>query len=520
MEFSIRALAASATAVLAGWSAFCGDAVAQALEQHYITPTLGTSTQRFGRGLSTRGDLMVVGSPEDDTNGANAGAASVHRFDAATATWNHEAQLLPNDPEASAQFGLSTAVDGDIAVVGCHLEDNAKGSDAGAVYIFRRNVSTGVWSQEQKLTPSVGSATDWYGYNVSLVGNVLLVGAPYGDTANGTDAGLVYVYRYKNSIVKWVEETTLVDPDGGANDYAGWSLAFDGATAAIGSPTENQGGYTDSGSVGIWTVSGTSWTQVAELAASTLQYYAWFGSSVGVSGGEIVVGARYFDSASLGDVGACYFFSNAGGSWTQTGHFVNPDAESSDQFGQAAAMSGKLAVVGSYLDNAFGRADSGMAYTFRKGKGQKGWFLDQDLAASDGAVGDGFGVALACSDEHIVLGGFQNDTASGTDSGVVYGFDADEISVTITPTQPLPGETMTVSIFDGAENDPVLLVIDEVDGFPVWIEVVLYVFGADHRLTFDTDAENPLLGFHVGLTAYKISPTGPLVGSDRVHVDV
>jgi hypothetical protein len=520
MATPIRSRAASAVALLAGFAALGGDAAAQALEQHQVTPTFGTSTQRFGRGVSTKGDLMVAGSPEDDTNGTNAGAAYVYRYDAVARSFNYEAQLMPTDPEAGAQFGVATAVDGDIAIVTAHLEDNAKGSDAGACYVFRRNTSTGVWSQEQKLTPSVGAAGDWYGMSVALVGNVLLVGAPYGDTANGTDAGLAYVYRYKNSIVKWVEETTLVDPDGGANDYAGWSLSFDGATAAIGSPTENQGGFSDSGSVGVWTVSGTAWTQSAELAASTLQHYSGFGSAVGVSGTEIVVGARYFDSAGVSDTGACYFFSNAGGSWTQTGHFVNPDSAPGDSFGQSAAMSGKLALVGSQLDNAFGRLDSGMVYTFRKGKGSKGWFLDQDLAASDGAASDGFGVSLACSDEHIVIGAYQNDTASGTDRGVVYGFDADEINVTASTTQPQPGETMTISIFDGAENDPVLLVVDEVDGVPVWIEVVLYVFGGDHRLTFDVDAENPLLGLNIGVTAYKISPTGPLVASQRIHLDV
>lgn len=515
IRFSIARLA-PALGLVAGLGSV---AAGQALEQYYVTPSLGTATQRFGR-VSTKGDLMVVGAPNDDTNATDAGTAYVYRFNATTDAWVFESQLMPSDPEAGANFGVSTAVDGDIAVVGAYLEDNSKGTDAGAAYVFRRNTTTGVWSQEQKITPSVGAANDQYGLTMALAGTVLLVGAPFADTANGVDAGLVYVYRYKNSIVKWVEETTLVDPDGAANDNAGWSLAFDGATAAVGSPLENQSNVSDSGTVGIWTVSGTTWTQTAELASATLSPFSWFGSSVGVSGSDIVVGQRFYDITGATDCGACSFFTNIGGTWTPSGYFVNPDAASNDQFGQSAAMSGKLAVVGSYLDNAFGRTDSGMAYTFRKGKGTRGWFLDQDLAASDGAASDGFGVSIACSDEHIVIGGFQNDTANGTDWGVVYGFDADEINLKITPTDPQPGETMTVSIYDGEENAPVMLVVDEVDGIPVFIEIVTYVFGADHRLTFDTDAENPLLGFHVGATAWKVSPTGPLVHSDRIYVDV
>ncbi|MBL8842901.1 MAG: hypothetical protein JNL90_15390 [Planctomycetes bacterium] len=520
MRRSIRTAIAKIAPTLGLVAGIAGVAAGQALEQQIISPSLGTTTQNFGRGVATKGDVMVAGSPSDDTNGANAGAAYVYRYNATTHSWTYEAQLMPSDPEVGANFGVMTAVDGDIAVVGAYLEDNAKGTDAGAVYVFRRNSSTGVWAQEQKLTPSVGAGNDQYGFTVSLVGTVLLVGAPYADTANGTDSGLVYVYRYKNSIVKWAEETTLVDPSGGASDWAGWSLAFDGATAVVGSPTEENPGFADSGTVGVWTVSGTTWTQTAELAATSIQNYSWFGSAVGVSGDQIVVGARYLDITGVTDAGGAYFFSKASGTWTQTGLITNPDPSISDQFGQSAAMSGKLAVVGSYLDNAFGRTDSGMAYTFRKGKGNKGWFLDQDLAASDGANYDGFAVAMACSDEHIVIGGYANDTTSGTDWGAVYAFDADEINLRITPTSPLPGETMTVSIYDGEENAPVLLVVDEVDGFPVFIEIVTFVFGADHRLTFDTDAENPLLGFNVGVTAWKISPTGPVVSSERVHVDV
>lgn len=501
-------------------AALGGEAAGQALEQQQLTPALGTTTQKFGRGVSTRGDVLVAGSPEDDTNGANAGAAYVYRFDATTQSFAFEQQLMPGDPEAGAEFGWQTAVEGDVAVVSARNEDNAKGTDAGAVYIFRRNGSTGVWSQEQKLTPSVGASDDEFGYSLALAGNVLLVGAPYADTTNGVNSGLVYVYRWKNSIVKWAEETTLLDPDGATGNNAGYAVAFDGANAAVGSPLEYQGGVFNVGSIGVWNVSGTTWTQTAELSPAGNPYNVQFGTSVGIDGNEVVGGAPYYSTASATYCGACYFFSKRTGSWVQEGPFVNPDPSYYDAFGLSAAMDGKLAVVGSHLDDAFGRADSGAAWTFRLGKGNKGWFLDQELAASDGSNSDYFATTLACSDEHIVTGGSHNDTASGTDWGVVYCYDADEINLKITPTQPTPGETIHVSIYDGDENAPVLLVIDEIDGTPVWVEVVLYVFGGDHRLTFDVDAENPLVGVTIGVTAWKISPTGPLVHSDRVHVDV
>ena len=520
MNRSIQARGLRLAPTLGLFAALGGQAVGQALEQEYVTPTLGTSTQKFGYGAATQGDLMTAGSPHDDTNGADAGSAYVYRWNPTTLSWGYEAQLMPSDPEVGANFGIATACWGDVVAVGAHLEDNAKGVDAGAIYIFRRNSTTGVWAQEQKLIGSVGAGNDQLGSRLVLNDKVLLVSAALADTANGVDAGAVYVYRWKNSIVKWVEESQLVNPNGATSDYAGTGLGFDGTTAAVGSPGDENPGEGDVGSVQIYTVSGTTWTYETTLGPAVRQNWASFGYGCGVSGNQVVAGSPYFDVTGHSDAGACYFFSKATGSWTQTAKFENPDPSSTDLFGMRAAMVGKLAVVGSPYDNAFGRADSGMAYTFRKGNGTKGWFLDQDLAASDGASSDLFANTIGLSDEHLVIGATHNDTASGTDWGVVYGFDADEINVKITPTNPGPGGTINVSIYDGAENAPVLLVVDEVDGIPVWIEVVMYVFGSDHRLTFDADVENPLLGFHIGVTAWKVSPTGALVHSDRVFADV
>ena len=66
---------------------------------------------------------------------------------------------------------------------------------------------------ETKLLPSDGAADDWFGYAVSVSGDVALVGAVEDDD-NGVDSGSAYVFRWNGS--NWVQEQKLLASDGAA----------------------------------------------------------------------------------------------------------------------------------------------------------------------------------------------------------------------------------------------------------------------------------------------------------------
>ena len=75
---------------------------AQAIEQWYVTPGVGTSSQRFGLAMVVEDGLMVVGAPYEDTLGNDAGAVDVYRWDAAADAWAFEQQLFASDAEAAS----------------------------------------------------------------------------------------------------------------------------------------------------------------------------------------------------------------------------------------------------------------------------------------------------------------------------------------------------------------------------------------------------------------------------------
>jgi len=65
----------------------------------------------------------VVGAPFVDWAGFDAGAAWV--FVRAGGAWTEQARLVPDDAAEDDEFGIAVAQDGDTALVGAWLDDDA-----------------------------------------------------------------------------------------------------------------------------------------------------------------------------------------------------------------------------------------------------------------------------------------------------------------------------------------------------------------------------------------------------------
>jgi hypothetical protein len=502
-------------------ASLAGGLSAQATEQWYVTPAVGTSTQRCGLAMAVQGDVMVCGAPYEDTSATDAGAVHVFRFDPATSTWNLEQELFASDAEASARFGSAVAIDGNVIVVGSPLKDTTKGTDAGQIYVFRYNAGTQVWSQEQKLTSSVGAASDNFGTSVAISGNALIAGTPRADTSAGTDSGAAVVFRYQNSIVKWVEEAQLVDPSGIASDNAGASVAIAGSTAIVSSHLADDAAFHyDAGAVQVFTVSGTTWSQVQRIFAPSPQTYANFGAHLRMEGDLLVVAAPTEDeSVTTYDSGAVYIYRLVSGAYVEEARLTATTPTNYLNFGSDVAVSGDTVLVGYQNDIVSGKYYCGSAYLFRNGK-KSGWVLDQQLGASDATASDHFGVQVGINDGQFLVAADGNDTAAGSDWGVVYGFNAAEIALSIEPSHPAPNETITFSAYRDDPGEVCMVTIEDIGGSFTFLPVLVYVFGADHTLTFTADAPGVLYGITIGMRAYKLSPTGGVVVSGFSYLDI
>jgi choice-of-anchor B domain-containing protein len=131
----------------------------------------------FGASALLDGDEAVVAAPGVD---GFTGAAWVYRYDAEEEAWSSTGRLLPFDGPQQAQFGASLARVGGEVWVGA---PNAGGSE-GRVYRFVRG--DGGWTSADKL--AVGDLEEGAGFGGSsaVSGDVALIGLPGDDFGAGT----------------------------------------------------------------------------------------------------------------------------------------------------------------------------------------------------------------------------------------------------------------------------------------------------------------------------------------------
>ncbi len=348
----------------------------------------GVASDQFGQAVAVNGDTMIVGAPLDDL-GSNAEQGSAHVYRWSGSGWVLEATLAASDGAANDRFGSSVALSGDTAIIGAFLDDVGANGDQGSAYVFVRSGTT--WTQQAKLTANNGASGDLFGFSVGLSGNTAIVGAYFDNVGISPDQGSAYIFTRAGAA--WTQQAQLTASDGAANDNFGISVAISGDTALVGSYLDDVGVVSDQGSAYVFTRSGSTWTQQAQLSASDGAANDRFGVAVGVSGDTVVVGAYFDDVGLTSNQGSAYVFTRTGAAWTQQAQLVASDGAANDQFGLSLALSGDTAVVGSYLDDLGANSNQGSAYVFvRSGIV---WTQQAQLVAPDGAASDGFGVAVA-----------------------------------------------------------------------------------------------------------------------------
>lgn len=257
-----------------------------------------------GSDVDLSGDLLAAAKVGHPAYPSDPGAARIFERNRGGANfWGLVLTLTPSDPMDARPFGSSVAISGDTVAVGV----GTFSSDlpfVGSVYIFERNQGgADHWGQVRKVTlPSLaGSAV-----SVDLEGDTLVVGT-FRDGGLGTDAGAVYVFG------------------------------------------RNQGGT-------------EQWGQVQKLTASDGAADRWFGYSVEISGGTIVVGAPGIPG--LPGPRAAYIFEGGQGAWSEARKLPSPNAIS--LFGLTVAIDGDVVVVSAILING---SSGSSAYVYRRNLG-------------------------------------------------------------------------------------------------------------------------------------------------------
>ena len=315
-----------------------------------LTAPDGQNGDYFGCSVAIMLDYVLVGSFYDVTDaGARTGSAYLFYRNA------YDTKLTASDAADGDRFGCSVAVGLTYAVVGAYTDDNSKGTDAGAVYVFYKDGPG--WSEHWKIIVPNGATDDWFGYSVdhSYLSSYIIAGSP-GDDDNGSMSGSAYIFPPDGTPM-----TKLLAPDGSNSDSFGKAVSMCDSYCIVGAPLDDDNG-SSSGSAYIFKRNDTSWDFQVKLTAPDGAKSDQFGMSVSIDGDYCIVGSLDDDYGD--NSGSAYIFQRHGASWGFQAKLNNSDAEENDYFGSAVAIEAPYALAGAEYNDDDG-SNSGSAYTFK-----------------------------------------------------------------------------------------------------------------------------------------------------------
>jgi hypothetical protein len=250
----------------------------------------------FGNAVSISGNYLVVGAQND-----NETAGSAYIFRNNSGTWSQVQKITATDKHSGDHFGNAVSISGKALLVGAIDEaEDASGSNtlasSGSAYVFQN--TAGVWSQGQKMVASDRTANDRFGCSVSLSGEFAVVGASDEDEdADGSNTAVSSgsAYVFKNNAGSWSQTQKIVATDRSANDNFGTSVAVSGNFILIGANNEdddamNANTLSSAGSAYLFKNNAGIWSQIQKLNAEDREANDSFGSSVGFSGKNGIIG--------------------------------------------------------------------------------------------------------------------------------------------------------------------------------------------------------------------------------------
>ena len=393
----------------------------------------------MGYSVDVDGDTAFIGAYGDDDLGNESGAVYVFTRDA-NGVWTQQQKLIGSDTVADDRFGYALALEGDTAVIGMESWDFFE-PPIGAAYIFTRDAN-GVWTEQQKLTAYDAVEGDHFGESLAMNGDTITVGAHGNDTLD-TDAGAVYVYtRDETGLYSFQQK--LLASNGTANDWFGRSLDVEGDTAVMSSwGYDLDGVVIPVGYVYVFERDANGvWTEQQMLDPGYDAGADNYGRSVAISGNSIAVGTADDDTADV-DAGAVYiFYRDDIGSWNIGQKLVASDGGAYDNFGFDISLEGENLVVGAYTDDDNG-VDSGSLYLFKRDANGV-WNQFVKMKASDGIAYDYLGFNVDISGSTVLAGAYLGDIA-GSSTGSSYVFNIEpsaDADIVLAPDTVNFGEVM------------------------------------------------------------------------------
>ena len=201
------------------------------LSRTFVSPNAQVGGE-FGRSVAVRGDVCIVGAPNETS-----GMGRAYVFSASTGALT--STLTSPDPQVNGHFGWAVAAALKIVLVGAPGESSGGQRAAGNAYVF--NAITGAIIST--LTSPDPQSSGGFGYAVTLRDQTPVVGAPFESAGGQASAGHAYVLDATTGALV----STLTSPIPQTDGCFGSSVAARNKIAVVGAPGETANGQSGAG---------------------------------------------------------------------------------------------------------------------------------------------------------------------------------------------------------------------------------------------------------------------------------
>jgi FG-GAP repeat len=323
------------------------------------------------------------------------------------------AKLVPEPEVDTGQWGGRVEIDGDWLFVA--------GGGVTPVSLYQRTNSG--WVFRQFLRGDM-DGLNYMEVNATFDSSTLVIGVPrYGVNDGGVARGQVQIFELKDG--RWELEQTLSRPSNSPNhQFFGGDVSLSGNTLVVGMPGSDKPVWI-AGEVVIFERLGGVWVEVEsfrQAESPDLETHMNMGVSVATNGDTIVAGAS-------GNGGAFYVFERDPEGWVRSALVPRPANAPNwpGNFARNVALSadGKTIVASEPRPKSGGLAyPPGQAFIFESQAGGS-WGLVQTIRASDGFWGEdgpeGFGSSVALEGGTLAVGAY-NGVGGGKGDGALYLF--------------------------------------------------------------------------------------------------
>ncbi len=311
-------------------------------------------------------------------------------------------------------------------------------SDFGAVYVFELNETSGYWEEFQKLRASDYSVDDNFGVSISIFSNYLAIGNSLDDPLDTdgsrvlNEAGSVYLFKKNLTSGLWEESRKIVAPDRSyAHEFGSAVSIYNGVLVASSTRVDNEG------SVYIFnlnTLTG-NWPIQQILKSDDIATDDKFGYAVSLYDDKLVCGAVWEDedinnANTLGFAGSAYYFwyDSKNLVWTQKQKITAPIRNTADYFSNSLSLYDNSLIIGGFAEDEDVNenntiTNSGSAYIYNYNSSTKNWDFQQKVTASDREANANFGKSVAIYSTTSIVGAYMKDVSSLGDAGKSYMFE-------------------------------------------------------------------------------------------------